>query len=63
MDMEILTFRDIFLVTIFFVCYFLPSFIAMLRDHKNKLAILLLNILLGWTIRGWVVALIWSVAK
>jgi RsiW-degrading membrane proteinase PrsW (M82 family) len=43
--------------------YFLPSFIAKLRRHKQTLAIFLLNLLLGWTIIGWVAALIWSVLK
>jgi hypothetical protein len=41
--------------------YFLPTIIALSRNHKNKLAIFLLNFFAGWTFIGWVGALIWSV--
>ena len=40
--------------------YFLPSFIASNRNHKNIAAIFVLNLLLGWMLLGWIVALIWS---
>lgn len=40
--------------------YFLPAFIAFRREHHNRMAILVLNLLLGWTFLGWVGALIWS---
>ena len=40
--------------------YFLPTIIAAARHAKNLVAILLVNILLGWTGLGWVVALVWS---
>lgn len=43
--------------------YFLPSIIAYKSNHKNALAIVLLNAFLGWTLIGWVAALVWSVAK
>jgi len=41
--------------------YFIPSIIAFARHKSNKLAIFLLNLLVGWTFIGWVVALVWSV--
>jgi hypothetical protein len=41
--------------------YFLPAIIAFNRRHHNRLAILLLNVLLGWSGLGWVAALIWAV--
>jgi hypothetical protein len=47
------------LAAIVFV-YLLPWFIAAWRDHNNRGAIALLNLLLGWTFLGWVVALVWS---
>jgi len=43
--------------------YFVPAIVAMSRDHKNKIAILALNIFIGWTLIGWVVALVWSLTK
>lgn len=43
--------------------YFLPTAIASSRDHNNLGPIFLLNLILGWTLVGWVVALVWSVAN
>src|SRR5438094_5884390 len=40
--------------------HFLPSIVAAVRHHQNFAAIFVLNILLGWTLIGWVVALVWS---
>jgi uncharacterized membrane protein YqaE (UPF0057 family) len=42
--------------------YFLPAIIAYNSKKRNAGAILALNILLGWTLIGWVVALIWALA-
>ncbi|WP_420432221.1 superinfection immunity protein [Hyphobacterium sp.] len=39
---------------------FLPTLIALVRSHHNTFAIFLTNLLLGWTIIGWLIALIWS---
>jgi hypothetical protein len=47
--------------TIFFLClYFIPSINAYGRHHKNAGAITMLNLLLGWTLLGWIAALVWS---
>ena len=40
--------------------HFLPTIIAMLRGHHNAFAIFLTNLLLGWTVIGWIIAFIWS---
>jgi len=40
--------------------YFFPSIIAWRRGHHQTLAIFLLNLLLGWTLLGWIGALIWA---
>jgi len=40
--------------------YFLPALIAAARSHHNATAIALLNLFLGWTFAGWVIALVWS---
>lgn len=63
MQMQNFTALGLLLVVLFFAFYFLPTLIAFLMQHKNKLAIFLLNLLLGWTILGWVVSLVWSVMK
>ena len=54
---------DLIAITSISAVYFLPSFIAFSRDHKNKVAIFLLNLLLGWTVLGWVGSLVWSVIR
>lgn len=40
--------------------YFLPAFIAFRRRHKNRIAILVINIFLGFSIVGWLVAAAWA---
>lgn len=40
--------------------YFVPWLISLSRKHNNSGAIAILNIFLGWTVIGWLVALIWS---
>lgn len=43
--------------------YCIPAGIAVAREHKNMAAIIVVNILLGWTLIGWVAALAWSVTN
>jgi len=45
------------------VGYFLPFIIALIRKHIDSTAIFVLNLFLGWTFFGWVIALVWSVKK
>jgi uncharacterized membrane protein len=45
------------------VFYFLPSLIALMRGKSNSIAILALNLFLGWTLIGWVVSLVWSLSS
>jgi hypothetical protein len=40
--------------------YFIPNWIAIGRKHHNANAIFVTNLLLGWTVLGWIAALIWS---
>lgn len=44
-----------------FILYFLPSLVALARSKRNTLSIFLLNCLLGWTLVGWIIALVWAV--
>jgi hypothetical protein len=63
MQMQNFTILELLSVVLFFIFYFLPALVAFLRNHKNKLAIFLLNLFLGWTVLGWVGSLVWSVIK
>lgn len=40
--------------------YFLPGILAHIRGHHQENAIVLLNLFLGWTILGWIIALVWA---
>jgi hypothetical protein len=40
--------------------YSLPSMIAVTRRHRNRKAVLILNLVLGWTVLGWIGALVWA---
>ena len=43
--------------------YFVPWLIALVDGHRDRAAIFILNLLLGWTIIGWIVALVWAFKK
>jgi hypothetical protein len=42
------------------VLYFLPTFIAASNRRRQAWAIFALNMLLGWTLIGWVGAFVWA---
>jgi hypothetical protein len=43
-----------------FVLYFLPAIVAFARSKRDAVSILVLNLFLGWTAIGWVIALVWA---
>ncbi len=53
----------LFILLILVVWYLLPSIVALLRRHHNAFAIFLLNLFLGWSLVGWVVALVWAYTR
>ena len=57
-DMSIVD-LSIFFIPMLFL-YFLPSFIAWRRNHRNTAAIVVVNLLLGWSFIGWIAALVWA---
>ena len=42
------------------VMYFLPTLIAAVRNKRDVLTIFLVNFLLGWSVIGWIVCLLWA---
>ncbi|MFO0879974.1 MAG: superinfection immunity protein [Gemmataceae bacterium] len=51
-------------VTLFVLgMYAVPTLVAFLRDHHNKLAILAVNLFFGWSGVGWVLALVWALTE
>jgi len=43
--------------------YMLPSIIAYKRNHLNIACVVLVNIFFGWTLLGWLIALIWATSS
>lgn len=43
--------------------YLIPTIIAFARGHASKWGIGVLNIVLGWSLIFWIVALIWSLSN
>lgn len=50
-------------ISLVVIVYFVPTVIALLRGHRQAVAIGALNMLLGWTFLGWVGSLIWSLTS
>ena len=45
------------------VIYFIPLILAATESRPNTAAFRALNLLLGWTFIGWVVALVWALTN
>jgi hypothetical protein len=45
-----------------FAMYWLPTLIALVRQTPSALGIAVLNCFFGWTVIGWIFALIWALA-
>ena len=41
--------------------YFFPTVVAVVRNHPATLMFMVFNLLLGWTLIGWLFTLIWAV--
>lgn len=50
----------IFMIIITALIYFIPTVVCLIRKHTYKFYIIFINIVLGWTLIGWIVSLIWS---
>jgi hypothetical protein len=50
------------LFTLFLLLYFLPTTIALCRSHRSAGGIFVVNLLVGWTLLGWVWSLAWACA-
>src|ERR1700722_3337222 len=43
--------------------YFLPTVAAINSRHSNFQSIFIVNLLFGWTIAGWIVAMFWAIRR
>ena len=42
------------------VAYLIPTVMAISRKHRSVAAIAFVNVVLGWSVVGWLWAMIWS---
>lgn len=45
------------------LAYLFPSLVAWYRAHHNTAAIVACNLLLGWTVVGWIGTFIWALTR
>ena len=50
-----------FILTLF-VMYWLPTIVAIARHTPSALGVAVLNFFFGWTVIGWILALVWALA-
>ena len=50
-------------VLVVLAIYFFPWIVANHRRHENQAALFCLNLFLGWTLVGWVIALVWALSR
>ena len=48
-------------LSVAFTVYFLPSLIVCFVPHREATGIFVLNLVTGWTLVGWVLALLWAI--
>ena len=42
------------------ILYLLPTLIAFGREHPSRQNVAILNIILGWTLIGWIAVFLWA---
>ena len=47
---------------ILFAMYWLPTIVAISRHTHSALGVAMVNFFTGWTVVGWIVALVWALA-
>jgi hypothetical protein len=53
----------LFFLLVSFVLYFVPTIVAVARQSHLLAAVAVVNVLLGWTFIGWVVAFVMAVMR
>jgi hypothetical protein len=54
---------SIFMMVLATSGYLLPAIIAKCRNHYNRGAIFVLTLLGGWTLVGWIIAMVWAMLR
>ena len=51
------------LIVVYSGVMFIPTYVAFYRRHEHRLAIGVVNFLLGWTGIGWAAAMVWALTE
>ena len=51
------------LVIVYAGIMFIPTYVAFYRRHEHRLAIGVVNFLLGWTGVGWAATMVWALTE
>ena len=51
------------LVIVYSALLFVPTYVAFYRRHEHRLAIGIVNFLLGWTGIGWAATMVWALTE
>jgi Superinfection immunity protein len=52
-----------FIILVGLISYFIPTIVARVRKTPRPVAIFLVNLVFGWTVLGWIAALVWAVGQ
>ncbi len=55
--------EEIIIIPLLISVYAVPSIVGGVRHHPSIGGIIVLNLLLGWTIIGWIGALVWAASR
>lgn len=50
-------------ILLYLLIYLLPSLVAYILAKANIRKIFIVNLLLGWTVVGWIVPLMWAISR
>jgi hypothetical protein len=51
------------LIAVLLGIYFFPAIVAFGRNHRQVVGIIVVDLFLGWTLVGWVIALVWALSE
>ena len=59
-DYSGISFAGFLMIGLGIVAYFIPGIIAATRRHRKATYIFLVNLFFGWSVLGWIFALVWA---
>jgi hypothetical protein len=51
---------NVIMLMLVLIIYMLPTLIAFGREHPRRGEIAVINIVIGWTLIGWIIVFLWA---